>query len=234
MKTAIVFGGSSGFGRGIVDALNSDSSGGWYAYSASRTNGYDVRSSNDIREILEAASSVDAVIYSAGLAIGKNHVEIGSKEAWQEVFDVNVLGLLDVARQSIPYLRQTEGHLISIGSIAYEIAYAGGADYCASKAAQRRVMETLRLELLGSGIRQTAIEPGLGDTEFQARRYDGNMALAAAHYGDIRQLTGDDMGRTVRWILDQPRHVNIDSLTIKPLDQAHHGHLAGGRRPSSA
>jgi NADP-dependent 3-hydroxy acid dehydrogenase YdfG len=226
---ALVFGGTSGFGKGIAEELNSR---GYITLALSRRNECDVRRREDLEYVRDVVGDRElaVVVYSAGLAVGRELVENGDSEGWRQVFETNVLGLLNVAQLTIPKLRESGGHLISIGSIAHEVAYAGAADYCASKAAQRKVMETLRFELLGSGIRQTQIEVGLGDTNFQAARYKGDMEKAALHYGSIRQLTPDDLGRTVGWILDQPAHVNLDSITLKPLDQAHHGHLASRGR----
>lgn len=171
---------------------------------------------------------LDALIYSAGLAVGKATIENGDPANWAQVMETNCLGLMYALKPAIPFLRKSEGHIISIGSIANEIAYAGAADYCASKAAQTRVMQALRYELLGSGIRQTSLEVGLGDTDFQRARYEGDMEKAASHYGGIRQLRPSDIAETVRFIISAPARVNFDSMTIKPTEQAHHGHIAKG------
>lgn len=223
----IVFGGTSGFGQGIAEALQ-------VAFpdveviAASRSTGCDVRDYAQVCDLFDLIEDrpLLAVIYSAGLAIGRYTVEEGNPDAWAQVFETNTLGLMHVAQCAIPGLRQTRGHLISLGSIASEIAYAGAADYCASKVAQARVMQTLRFELLGSGIHTTSLELGLGETNFQLNRYQGDKEKAAAHYGNIRQLQPEDVGEAVVWLLSQPEHVNFDSIVLKPLDQAHHGHLA--------
>lgn len=227
MPLAMVFGGTSGFGLGIADALVKRSP-EMEVLILSRRNGVDVRDPASVAAAFNRVvdRELQVVVYSSGLAIGRELVEHGDPEHWAQVMETNCLGLLHVARHAIPMLKLTRGHLISIGSIAHEVAYPGAADYCASKAAQRKVMETLRFELLGSGIRQVQMEVGLGATDFQRSRYGGDMEKAAKHYGGIRQLQPEDLGRTVSWILDQPAHVNFDSITLKPLDQAHHGHLA--------
>ena len=223
----IVFGGTSGYGEGIVRSLAA-------AYpdhdvvAASRRTGVDVRDPDAIARLFDSlrGRTISAIVYSAGLAIGRDHIEQGDPANWAQVFETNALGLMAVAKHSIHFLRETGGHLISLGSIASEIAYEGAADYCASKVAQARIMQTLRFELLGSGIHLSSLELGLGDTDFQKNRYQGDMAKAAAHYRNIRQLQPEDVGDLVVWLLSRPDHVNFDSIVLKPLDQAHHGKLA--------
>ena len=224
---ALIFGGTSGYGRGIGQRLKDA---GYDSFGLSRRNGCDVRDPKAVQaavqDIVDMDYTVNVVVYSAGLAIAKETIENGDPLAWAQVMETNALGLMYVAKAVIPRLRKSRGHLISIGSIANEIAYAGAADYCASKAAQTRIMETLRYELLGSGIRQSSIEVGLGNTDFQRNRYSGDMEKAKEHYAGIKQLEPDDLGDTVLWLLNRPDHVNVDSITVKPIGQAHHGHLA--------
>lgn len=235
MKNVIVIGASSGYGLGIAEKLQQD---GYKILTGSRTPsraGYfvsvDVTEQSDIdvfaADAVEYFSGrVDAVIYSAGIAIDKKMLHTGRAINWERVFKVNTLGLMRIAKAFLPHLMNTKGHLIHIGSIASFTNYPGGADYCASKAASTSIMKTLRLELLGTGIKTCSIEPGLGDTNFQYNRYNGDKEKAEMHYAGIKQLEPADLGNAVSWVLQQPPHVNIDEIIIKPIEQANHGILA--------
>jgi 3-hydroxy acid dehydrogenase / malonic semialdehyde reductase len=224
VKRAIVIGASSGFGRAIADRLADT---GWIPARLARSYGFDVRSENAVKRTFQSSPfPIDAVIYSAGLAIDKRSIERGASDDWHQVFETNAIALLTVLREATPHLRSTRGHFIYIGSIASRLAYEGGSDYCASKAAARTIMETYRAEVGGSGIRSTLIEPGLGATNFQLARYNGDATKAAAHSTGIKQLDPEDVANAVSWVLDLPRHVNIDELVIKPTEQISHGKLA--------
>jgi len=227
---ALVFGGSSGFGRGCVDVLLAD---GWEVCVAARTSPTtppercawvktDVTRQEDVAAE-RFPHDVDLVVYSAGIALDLRTIADGVASDWASVFAVNTLGLLGAIKATWPALLRTRGMFIHIGSIAATSNYAGAADYCASKAAASSIMRTLRLEALGTGVRTASIEPGLGNTDFQKRRYAGDEARARKHYSGVRQLDPIDVGRTVLWLVKQPPHVNIDEVVIKPLDQARHG-----------
>lgn len=228
----IVFGGTSGYGAGVHEALLTA---GYNAKAVSRASGTDVRDEASMEALFALlapeieSEGLAGVFYSAGLAIDKQTVEDGDPANWWQVMETNCLGMMLAAKLAIPHLRKSRGHFMAVGSIATEIAYAGAADYCASKVAQTRVMQALRYELLGTGIRQTIFEVGLGETNFQNQRYRGDAEKAKAHFGNIRQLQPEDLANAALWVLSLPEHVNVDSITLKPLDQAHHGHIA--KRP---
>lgn len=229
-KTAVVIGASSGYGKGIADAIDVLPDGNFGKWSvvreSRRLSGFDVRSESAVRRLFDSLPQVDAVVYSAGLAIDKRSIEHGVACDWREVFETNALSLLTVLRSATPLMRSTRGHFIYIGSIASQLAYEGGADYCAAKAAARTIMRTYRAEVGGSGIRATLIEPGLGETNFQLARYKGDPIKASSHYSGIKQLEPADLGNAVTWILSLPWHVHIDELVIKPTEQISHGKLS--------
>lgn len=237
-KKALVIGASSGYGAGIAQALLN--AGYTVIHAARRYNGsdpqhlhVDVTDAASVAQLFDNVGqllgSLDLVVYSAGIARGIRTVEESVVACYQSVFATNTLGLYAAATHAIPLLKQRRGHFIHIGSIAHALAYDGAADYCASKAAASTIMRTLRAELLGTGVHTTSIEPGLGDTNFQLARYDGDEAAAAKHYAGIQQLTSKDLGETVLWVASRPHHVNIDELTIKPLDQLTHGRTVASR-----
>jgi 3-hydroxy acid dehydrogenase / malonic semialdehyde reductase len=223
VKSAIVIGGSSGYGQGVVEILRAY---GWTVVAASRSGETecDVRDEWYLNELAKTAvpAPFDAVIYSAGIAVGLEPIVNGNDEHWSDVFETNTLGLLRALRALLPKLTPG-GIFIHIGSIANNLAYFGGADYCASKAAASSIMRTVRLELLGRGVRTCSIEPGLGNTNFQFARFPGDRDRAAKVNAGLRVIEPLDMGRLVQFIIEAPKHLNFDEIVIKPLDQATHG-----------
>ncbi len=239
----VVIGASSGYGQATAKLLHEQ---GHQVFTGSRTRsptltadiGYrqlDATNFTDMKHCALQAKEyfgqplIHAVVYCAGRAIGKEPISAGNPMDWSRVLRVNVIGLMNAAQAFTKCLHVTSGHFIALGSIASFTNYVGGADYCASKAAATSVMRTLRLELLGSGIHTTMIEPGLGDTNFQLSRYGGDREKAAKHSADIKQLEPVDVAETVAWLLSRPAHVNIDEIIIKPLDQANHGVTAANK-----
>ena len=112
------------------------------------------------------------------------------------------------------------GHVINIGSIAAHQTYPNGAVYCASKAAVDRITQGLRLDALGTGIRVTAVDPGLVQTEFSVVRFHGDQQRADAVYAGTHPLNGDDVGEVVAWVASRPPHVQIAQVVVFPTDQA--------------
>ena len=220
MKTVIVIGASSGYGLGINDVLEAN---GYNVIRLSRSTGFDVTEPAIVAEYFTNLTiDIHAIIYSAGIALGNNTIENGNYSNWLKVFMTNVVGLLTVAKYGIPLLEST---FIHIGSIAYDFSYQGGVDYCASKAAAHSAMKGLRAEWFGTGKRIVTIEPGLGETNFQLNRYEGDIEKASKHYGNIQQLLPADIGNTVLHVLSAPPHVNYDIIVVKPTEQLTHGKL---------
>jgi len=112
------------------------------------------------------------------------------------------------------------GHIVNIGSVAGIEVYPGGAGYTAAKHAVKALTETLRLELLGKPIRVTEVAPGLVETEFSLVRFGGDAERAKKPYQGMTPLVADDIADAIVWVVTRPAHVNIDTLVIKPLDQA--------------
>jgi NADP-dependent 3-hydroxy acid dehydrogenase YdfG len=218
---ALVIGGSSGYGKGVVDTLRAA---GWTVASVSRSTDppCDVRNGWYFDELAKDVVPLDAVVYSAGVAKGLNLIRDGDGEGWRDVFETNTLGLLRALRAFQDKLAP-DGIFVHIGSIANNLAYVGGSDYCASKAAASSIMRTFRLEVLGHGIRSCSIEPGLGNTNFQYARFPGDPARARQINSGLRVIEPADMGRLVKFVIEAPPHLNFDEIVIKPLDQATHG-----------
>jgi 3-hydroxy acid dehydrogenase/malonic semialdehyde reductase len=167
------------------------------------------------------AGHVDVLVNNAGGAHGLDTVTEGKDADWTTMLQTNVLGILRMTRAALPLmLGQPGGSIINIGSIAGHTAYEGGAVYCAAKAGELQITRALRLELNGTGIRVSTIDPGLAETEFSLVRFKGDAKRAKTVYDGINPLTAEDIAETIVWVASRPPHVNIDELLIKPTDQA--------------
>jgi NADP-dependent 3-hydroxy acid dehydrogenase YdfG len=145
----------------------------------------------------------------------------GKDEDWETMLQSNVLGVLRMSRATLPLLQGNPGSsIINIGSIAGHVAYEGGAAYCAAKAGELQITRALRLELNGTGIRVSTVDPGLAETEFSLVRFKGDATRARKVYEGMQPLTAEDIAEILIWIASRPLHVNIDELLVKPVDQA--------------
>ncbi len=164
---------------------------------------------------------VDVLINNAGGALGLDTVADGRDEDWETMLQTNVLGVLRMTRATLPLLPHDAGaSIINIGSAAGHVAYEGGAAYCAAKAGELQITRTLRLELNGTGIRVSTVDPGLAETDFSLVRFKGDAARAKRLYAGTHPLVADDVAEILVWVAGRPAHVNIDELIVKPVDQA--------------
>lgn len=172
---------------------------------------------------------VKNLINNAGLAKGVELFQNSKPEDWNEMLDTNVKGVLNVTRELLPNIIQNKGHIVNMGSVAGRLVYEGGTVYCATKFAVRAISDALRMDLKGTGVRVSNIEPGMVNTEFSVVRL-GNQQKAEAVYSDMMPLTAMDIANTILWCLAQPPHVNISELVIYPTDQASVGQVVRGER----
>lgn len=171
------------------------------------------------------------LINNAGGAHGLDPVAQGRDADWEAMMQTNVLGILRVTRAALPLMPRDAGaSILNIGSVAGHTAYEGGAVYCAAKAGELQITRALRLELLGTGIRVSTVDPGLAETEFSLVRFKGDTARAKKVYEGMRPLTAEDIAEILVWIACRPPHVNIDELIVKPVDQADVGKVFRRRR----
>jgi 3-hydroxy acid dehydrogenase / malonic semialdehyde reductase len=172
------------------------------------------------RWALAKAKRVEVLINNAGGAHGIDPVATAKDEDWEAMFDINVLGVLRMTRAILPLMKDTQGSIINIGSIAGRVAYEGGAAYCGAKAAELQITRALRLELSGTGLRVSTVDPGMAETEFSMVRFKGDADKARKVYEGVEPLTADDIAETLVWVAARPHHVCIDELVIKCTDQA--------------
>lgn len=164
---------------------------------------------------------IDILVNNAGLARGLDPVAGGDEDAWHEMIDTNIKGLLALSRRVVPILRaQASGHVINLSSIAAHVVYEGGSVYAGTKHAVRAITEALRLEVADRRIRVTAISPGMVETEFSLVRFRGDQARADSVYAGMTPLTPTDIAECIVFAANRPPHVNIDEIIIKPTDQA--------------
>ncbi len=185
----------------------------------------DVTKAPSVEKFVAAAIAkhgpIDVLVNNAGLARGTEKIAEGTGEAWREMIETNVLGLLEVTRRVLPQMiEHKRGHVIVIGSIAGHKAYIGGGVYCGSKRALQPICEAIRMETLGTGIRVTSVDPGLVETEFSLVRFRGDQDRATKVYQDTRPLRAEDIADCVVFAAGRPAHVNLDSIVVMPTDQA--------------
>lgn len=168
----------------------------------------------------ELLAGTDVLINNAGLAKGSDKMTDAKLSDWDAMIDTNVKGLLYVTRLILPFmLKAKRGHIVNLGSIAGRWVYPGGGVYCASKFAVRALSEGLRMDLLGTPLRVTNIEPGMVETEFSAVRF-ADAERAKSVYKGMKPLSGDDIADSILWCVQAPAHVNIQELVIMPVAQA--------------
>lgn len=188
------------------------------------TASFDLREKHQIDALADERPelfTVDVLVNNAGLARGKDAVHQADVRDWEEMIDTNVKGLLYMTRKVLPHMVDREdGHVINLGSSSGRWLYPGGTVYCATKFAVRAITEGTRMDVHGSNVRVTNIEPGIVETEFSEVRFRGDEERAEGVYDDTRPLTADDIADTILWSASRPEHVDIQELVIYPTDQA--------------
>ena len=174
-----------------------------------------------VRTLPDEWAAVDVLVNNAGLAAGLDPVQDGDPDDWDRMIDTNVKGLLYVTRAVLPgMISRGWGHVINIGSIAGHETYPNGAVYCATKAAVDRITAGLRLDVVGTGIKVSTIDPGLVETEFSTVRFHGDEERASRVYAGVTPLTGADIAETVVWVASRPAHVQVAEVIVLAAAQA--------------
>ena len=233
MRTAVVTGASSGIGAATARLLAAD---GWHLVLGARrldrvealaaeiggeAFSLDVTDQDSVNALAEAVSSCDLLVNNAGGALGLESVAEADEDNWVQMYEANALGTMRMTRALLPRLLDSgDGHVVAVTSIAAFETYRGGAGYTAAKHAQRAVLKTLRLELLGQPVRVTEVAPGMVETEFSLVRFDGDADAAAKVYEGVEPLSADDVAECIRWAVSRPSHVNVDEIVVRPRDQA--------------
>lgn len=174
--------------------------------------------------------AIDVLINNAGLSRGMDKQYEAPLQDWEEMIDTNVKGLLYMSRAVVPgMVARGQGHVVNVGSIAGRQTYPGGSVYCATKAAVKALSEGLKLDLLGTPVRVTNIEPGFVETEFSDVRFHGDTERAKQVYKGMVPLTGEDIADSIVFAITRPPHINISEIFLMPTDQSSVFHVH--RRP---
>ncbi len=182
---------------------------------------FDVRDLAACEKHLAPLGRVDLLVNNAGLAAGLEHIDCGDTGDWDAMIDTNVKGLLYVTRIIAPKMVAAGGgHIVNIGSIAGTEPYENGAVYCASKHAVHAISQSMRADLLSSGIRVSEIRPGMVETEFSLVRFHGDRERADGTYRGVEPLTGDDIAEAIAWIVQLPARMNVNDIVLMPAQQA--------------
>jgi len=164
---------------------------------------------------------IDVLVNNAGLSRGLTKLYEDDPENWEEMIDTNIKGLLYVSRAVVPgMVERAAGHVISLGSTAGYITYANGAVYCATKAAEKSITEGLKIDLMGTPVRVTSVDPGMVQTDFSKVRFRGDEERAAKIYQNITPLQPEDVADAIVWAATRPAHVNIHHIVLTTIDQA--------------
>ena len=186
---------------------------------------FDVRDSATAKKFIETLPEnwreIDVLVNNAGLALGLEPEYEGNTEDWDTMIDTNIKGLLTMTRLVVPgMVSRNKGHVINIGSVAGDAAYAGGNVYCATKAAVKALSDGLRIDVANTAIRVTNLKPGLVETNFSNVRFHGDTQRAENVYKGIKPLTGDDIADVAVYAANAPEHVQIAEVLILATHQA--------------
>lgn len=154
------------------------------------------------RRCLEHFGRVDIAYANAGIAGVPGGFAGADPEHWRDMVLTNVYGAALTARACLEALQESRGHLLFTGSVAGRRANSGSM-YSATKWAVTGMGEAVRQEVSGTGVRVTLIEPGMVDTPF----FDTPKPDA---------LRPDDVARAVLYAVDQPPHVDINEVLVRP------------------
>ncbi|SNS89257.1 hypothetical protein SAMN06893096_11019 [Geodermatophilus pulveris] len=244
-RIVLVTGASSGIGRACAEAFLAE--GARVVAAARRTERLaDLQAAHgdavlpltlDVRDRAQVTAAlgslpaewtpIDVLVNNAGLAAGRGPVHTDDPDDWDRMLDTNVRGLLNVSSCVLPgMVERGAGHVVNIGSNAGREVYPGGTVYCATKAAVERITRGMRMDVLGSGVRVSQVDPGMVETEFSLVRFGGDEAPAKAVYEGLTPLSAADVAEVVTWIANRPPHVVIADVLVYPLDQAGSGKVA--------
>ena len=242
-KTVLVTGASAGFGFAICEKLASQ---GYKVIATARrqdkldalANKYegqifplklDVTDTEAVDSILDKLpdefKNIDVLVNNAGLALGQDKAFTCSLKDWHTMVNTNIKGLLNITHKLLPLMvKKNKGYIINLGSTAGAWPYTGGNVYGGTKAFVEQFSRNLRTDLQGTAVKVTVIKPGLcSDTEFSNVRYYGDDKKAAAVYTGTEAIKPEDIADVVLYLLNLPRHVNINELEMMPVCQTYGG-----------
>jgi 3-hydroxy acid dehydrogenase/malonic semialdehyde reductase len=189
----------------------------------------------DVRDKLQVGSQIQSLpndwkdvyllLNNAGLALESVTVQEGKTDNWDQMIDTNIKGLLYMTRAILPLmLEKKQGHIINIGSIAGHECYPAGNIYCATKHAVKALNQSMQIDLLGTGLRVSEVDPGAVHTEFSEVRWSDKQK-SDAFYSTFTPLTADDVADSIIYCATRPLHANVAQLILMPTVQASCNHI---------
>jgi len=238
-KTVLITGATSGFGKAAVGRFLAA---GWQVIATGRraerlaalvneatrthlhTAAFDIRDAGAMRAALDALpdtfSGIDVLVNNAGLALGTAPAHRARLDEWQQMIDTNITALVRLTHALLPTLIERRGVIINLSSIAAKYPYPGGNVYGGTKAFVSQFSAGLRSDLHGTGVRVTAIEPGMAETEFTLVRTGGDQSTSDALYQGAQPMSAEDIATQIFHVATLPPHLNINRLEIMPVSQS--------------
>lgn len=242
MKTILITGATSGFGRAAVERFHGA---GWRIVATGRraerldalagalgrerihSAAFDIRDEAAMRAALDALPAgfrdIDVLANNAGLALGTAPAQRADLAQWKQMIDTNVTALATLTHALLPTLIARRGAILNISSIAATYPYTGGNVYGGTKAFVTQFSLGLRSDLHGTGVRVTSIEPGMAETEFTLVRTSGDQAASDTLYKGAEPITPEDIAETMFWIANLPPHLNVNRIEVMPVRQSFAG-----------
>jgi len=241
MKTAIVTGATSGIGQATTKALVDA---GWQVIATGRRADrltalveeygdrvhaavFDIRDDVARDAALDVLPTsfrgIDLLVNNAGLALGTSAAQSADLDQWRTMIDTNVTALVSITHRLLPGLIERKGGIVNIASVAGTYPYPGGNVYGGTKAFVQQFTLNLRSDLHGTGVRVSAIDPGMVETEFTLVRTSGDESASDTLYAGAEPMTAEDIAATVLWIATLPPHLNINRLELMPVTQSFAG-----------
>ncbi len=240
MKTVLITGASSGFGRAMAYKFAANH---WRLILVARradrlaaikeelsdtaihTAVLDITDQKGIEAFVNALpkdfADIDLLINNAGLALGLASADKTNLDDWNSMIETNITGLVTMTRQVLPNMvKNNRGHIINVGSIAGQWPYPGSNVYGATKAFVKQFSLNLRADLFKTAVRVTNLEPGLAESEFSLVRFNGDKEKAESLYKNIKALRPEDIAEAAFWVATQPEHVNVNSIEMMPVAQS--------------
>ncbi len=180
----------------------------------------DMRDREGIAKLGHSLPPIDLLVNNAGYATAAEPLQQAELDPIFGMIETNVVGLVALTRALLPNLIERKGAIINLTSVAATYPYRGGCNYAGTKAYVRQFSLGLRCDLAGTGVRVTAIDPGMVETEFTVVRNGGDQAASDAFYAGVDPMTADDIAATIHWIATLPPHLNINALELMPVNQS--------------